>query len=155
MGSPSGSGGGSAQSAGIDWTLPEGWAETQASFPLLAAFRTNGGSSDVRITVTRLSSRGGGGLSNLNRWRRQVGMPQVDSLSQQPKQQVTLAGETIPMFDLTGAAGGESRRIVVAMQIGSEESWFFKMTGPPEPVGAAKEPFRQFLQSVTFTGGAD
>jgi hypothetical protein len=50
------------------------------------------------------------------------------------------------------APGGGSYRILGAMFPADNPTWFFKLTGPADAVGAAEPAFDEFLASVKFSG---
>src|SRR5207302_1069371 len=46
-------------------------------------------------------------------------------------------------------------RLVAAIVPREDQTWFFKLTGPPPEVEESRKTFDQFLASVHFTGKAD
>jgi hypothetical protein len=132
----------------IAWTLPANWQQAQPRGPVLAAYRTQHGDRNVRITVTRLRGQGGGAMANVNRWRGQLGKQPVESMADQPHRQVPIDGQPATVLNMTG----QSQRMIVVMLLGQDASWFFKVTGPDHAVAATAGPFARFLQSIDLKG---
>ncbi len=134
---------------GFACELPEGWSADPVPSPGVLASYTAGA---VKVTASSLPGDGGGLLANVNRWRgKQLGLAEVGALADQPMNAVTVDGQAGTVVDLLGAADGrEPLRIVAATVPRGGSTWFFKMTGPPEPVGAQRPAFDRFLRSVRF-----
>ncbi len=129
------------------WTVPAGWqavapGQMQAakfSVPPAAA----GGKAEVAVST--FPSDTGGTLANVNRWRRQMGLADVDEAG--------LAAVTSPLdAALPGAVladlAKENRRMLGAIVPREGVWWFYKMTGDAEAVNAAHEAFVFFAKSA-------
>ena len=57
---------------------PKGWDALDAGQFATARFRVGEGETAVTITLTALSGDGGGLTANVNRWRAQVGLKELD-----------------------------------------------------------------------------
>lgn len=139
----------------ITWDTPEGWAESPNSSGILfAVYTATGDTGDVRITVTQLTADGGGVLSNINRWRGQVGLKPVADLSEQPMVTVQVSDLPVGILDLVSPDDLESQieRMLVAMMPRPEQNttWYFKMTGPKTAIDTHKDDFSRFVESVRF-----
>ncbi len=56
-------------------------------------------------------------------------------------------------MDFTGpAARGEQRRVIVAIAVVGNHTFFFKLQGPAATLEAQKDAFVKFLASVEFSG---
>ena len=122
----------------IDWLPPEEWkAEKNASSILMAAFKSDSG---ARITLTTLGGQGGGYLSNINRWRGQLGMDMVDSMSDQPIEDL---GNEALIVDLVSDENA-SRIMAGIVPIGGQ-TLFFKLTGSLEQTTPEIERFKAFV----------
>ncbi len=113
----------------------------------LATFKpSTPGKVDVSVIV--LGGTAGGELGNVNRWRGQVGLPPVDeaALAQLRKEVKSKAG-TISVYDFTGD-GADKQRMVAGLLFADGRSWFLKMTGDPDAVGAARAGFMKVLESL-------
>jgi hypothetical protein len=98
--------------------------------------------ADVAVTATGPSDP----LANINRWRGQVELPPIPDVNAANGEPVTVAGDEGRLFDFQGP----KNRILVAMVPHAGQLWFFKMTGPADPVGAQKDNFKSFVTSVQF-----
>jgi len=138
----------SEPAAGVHLMAPEGWVEQPAGQMQVAKFSVTkeGGKADVSVSV--FSSDTGGLLGNVNRWRRQLGLEDVDEAGLQ-ECVTTLGGAHID-----GAPGPvladlskESRRLLGAIVPREGQWWFYKMVGDAAVVNAEHDTFVQFVKS--------
>lgn len=132
------------------WTVPDGWRESKGSSISLAAFAVVEGDKSVETTVT---PAGGDVLTNINRWRGQLGLPDwsAEELVQQSKS-VSVDGSPGTLVALVGKdskTGQPSGLNGAIVQVG-QKSWFFKMTGDPELAKREQSNFEAFVKSVKF-----
>ncbi len=120
-------------------------------------------------------------LSNLNRWRGQMGLEPVDisrlkEFTSHLKLAdgttatlVAMAGSAAPSSAVaaastttadagsenagSGGADGQTDGILAAIVPEAEQAWFFKLSGPAEAVAQEREAFGKFIQSVHFEAG--
>jgi uncharacterized protein YkwD len=106
------------------------------------------GDRTATVIVSRLAatSFSADPLGNINRWRAQVGLPEVRALAEQPVVALQVGGEQASLYDLTGP----TTRQVVAMVVRGEEIWYFKVLGEGQVVASEKAAFDAFLSSVRF-----
>ncbi|MFH2201574.1 MAG: hypothetical protein ABIJ96_00520 [Elusimicrobiota bacterium] len=149
---PLGAGGGAAAmpgaapvSGGLRWKLPAGWTEKAGAGMRAATFLVGEGESQLEASVISLGGIGGGMLPNVNRWRRQIGLPPIDeeALKRDTLKLVSPAGPVL-MFDIPGP----KQRILAGSIRDGEATWFIKMWGPKDPIGNAKKDFRRLLESL-------
>jgi hypothetical protein len=105
---------GESKDAPVSWTLPDGWRQTEGRNQLRFA-TLRAGPDALELSVTPLGQESGALLPNVNRWRGQIGLDPVrdESDLQPPSRQVTVAGRTITLLDMTGAnrdPAGPTRR---------------------------------------------
>jgi hypothetical protein len=142
----------------LQWTLPAGWEEGQASSMRVGSFLVKdkeGQRADVSIIP--LPEGGGENLSlvMVNMWRAQVDLPPIkqEEVASQ-SEEVVVGGERGQLFDMVGEKpAGEGKtplRIVVAKATRQGANWFFKMTGDDPLVRQQKPVFKQFLASIKF-----
>jgi hypothetical protein len=130
------------------WKPPATWAKDAiASGVVAAAFNIKNPQGDVRVTATSLAGDGGGVLMNVNRWREQLSLPAVATLSEQP---TTTPGNGATEVDLVDANSG--RRMIAVIVTADDQTWFFKLTGPPTLVEVEKSAFEQFVKDVGLGG---
>ncbi|MEP6673041.1 MAG: hypothetical protein ABJF10_28025 [Chthoniobacter sp.] len=133
---------------GLHMMTPEGWQEQPAGQMQVAKFSVakEGGKADVSVSV--FSSDTGGTLANVNRWRRQLGLEDVDEAGLQ-ECATTLGGAHIdgapgPMLaDLSK----DNRRLLGAIVPREGQWWFYKMVGDAPVVNAEHDTFVQFVKS--------
>jgi hypothetical protein len=107
----------------------------------------------VDVSVIMLPGPAGGELANVNRWRGQIGLPPVDEAgrTQMRKAIKSKAGE-VSLYDFTGE-GADKQRMIAGLLLVDGRSWFLKMTGDPDAVGAARADFVKVLESLHMPAG--
>jgi hypothetical protein len=124
------------------WQAPADWKD-QPGNPMRKGSYSVGSGAEVAITA--FPGEVGGVLANVNRWRGQAGLDQVDEAG---LGRVTTAIDSNGLhFVLVDAEGG-STSIMAALLPWNGGTWFFKLTGPPEAVAGAKPAFQAFLKTV-------
>ena len=128
---------------------PESWKAVPAGQMQVAKFAvqaTDGAKADVSVSI--FPSDTGGTLANVNRWRRQLGLADVDE--EGLKECVTaLEGTSIAdapggiLADLTK----DNRRLLGAIVPRDGRWWFYKMLGDAPAVNAEKENFVHFVKT--------
>jgi hypothetical protein len=137
------------------WTIPAGWKSvTPSSTMLFAQFLIQDGDAKAEVNISQLAGEGGGLLANVNRWRGQLGLPQVaqeDDFSKMVSS-VDSANGQIQIVDMNGtnAKTGQPARLVGAVVPQNGQSWFYKLMGDEKIVAAQKEAFIKFIQSANY-----
>ncbi len=138
----------------LTWTTPEGWSQAERSQmrPVNLAFGAN---KEGECYLSLLPGGGGGVLANLNRWRKQMGQPELteQDLAQLPKK--TLMGIEGVYIAIDGAyttvgateAKPDQRLLGIVASMG-EAGLFVKMVGPKALVEANTKAFDQFVTSL-------
>jgi len=138
----------------ITWTLPADWKELPAGEMRVGYFAVSDANNHkAEITVIPLPGAAGGDLSNLNRWRGQVGLgPVSEEEMAKLTEAVQIGDQSGKLFDLAGATPGQpgNKRMLAAVQYRDGMAWFFKMNGDDALVAAQKPAFVQFLKQVHF-----
>lgn len=136
--------------APFKYELPAGWTASPASQFNLAAFTIDDGNAKGRVTVSEAQ---GDLLSNINRWRGQLGMPPTDDDGlQNSLTKLKVAGLDADFVELIAPAGaGEQGAIlgVVAKQPNGS-SLFIKFTGGAPLAQRERERFMKFVGSIRF-----
>ncbi|MDE3067642.1 MAG: hypothetical protein KGJ60_08835 [Verrucomicrobiota bacterium] len=148
---------GAAPPSGLQWSLPAGWTEASPGEMSVASFQVpgqNGGAASVSIVP--LPGLAGGVEANVNRWRGQVGLDEASPDEIQKSAQSIQAGDQpAQLFDILGKnSGGESSRILAAIQRRGDTTWFIKMIGAGTLVEQQKPAFIAFLKSLKFPAAA-
>ena len=107
-------------------------------------------SGEADFSVIAFPGQAGGILANVNRWRDQLGLAPIDeeTLAEESKTvRLRALGGEISVFDLVSKSGAP-RGTVGAILTTADKTWFFKLTGPADPVRAGKREFIEFLKSL-------
>ena len=117
-----------------------------------AAFVIQDGDRKVEVTAIDLVARGGELLPNVNRWRGQIQLGEIDQAElDKSLRHIQVDDVEGDYVELVGPEGTESRQAilaVVALQGG--KAWFFKLWGDAELAQQEKDRFEQFVKSVRF-----
>ena len=124
------------------WAVPAGWLSKPGSAMRKGTFDAGGG---AEVAITAFPGDVGGLLGNVNRWRRQAGLSEVDDAGL--AQAVTPLDANGLRFFVVDASGGASP-VVAALVPWNGGTWFFKLTGPPAAVARARPAFLSFLGTV-------
>jgi hypothetical protein len=128
---------------------PKGWQEIAPGMVAVNKFRVGDGAKAATVSLTALSGSVG---SNLNRWRKEVQLPELseqDATATAVKMKV--AGIDAYYADIANPAGppASNRTLGVIIPIG-QTTWFIKMWGPHDFVGQQKSDFETFVKSIQF-----
>src|ERR1051326_6525441 len=146
----------SATAPQLKWKTPDGWEEVPPGEMRVASFKVTGkDGKQADVSVIPLPGVAGGDLSNVNRWRGQVGQAAVSEEElKKLAQAVELAGQPAALYEQNGEnPNGEPTRNLAVIQHREGTAWFFKMTGDNDFVAQQKPVFIDFLKSVQFETG--
>jgi hypothetical protein len=133
----------------LKYTLPDGWQEKTPTEMRVASFGISENGKNADVSVIPLGGMAGGDLSNVNRWRGQVGLqPLADDNLQNLAEKVEIAGQPADLYDVAGT----NQRIVGVIFHRDDATWFFKMTGDADLIEKQKPSFVSFLKSFQFGG---
>ena len=145
-----------APSDGPKWNVPPQWVETPPRTMIFKSFGVAGeASAKAEITVSFFPGDVGGVLGNVNRWRGQMGQPQIDAsqLDGVTESVATLGGSaTMVDFMGTDAKTGQPARLVGVVVPHGENTWFYKLMGDAKVVKGQKDSFVQFVKTVHYPG---
>jgi len=140
-------------------TPPPQWKMKGPTPMRVASFEVKGDKETVAdISLILLNGAAGGVLDNVNRWQSQLGQPDLtaENLAQKEQHLQSPLGE-LTVVDLQGLPQGADAatdgRIVAAIASNNGVTFFFKMRGNAELVGAQKEDFIKWVCSA-HTGAA-
>jgi hypothetical protein len=136
------------------WQVPPGWAETPGGQFLVAKFNISGeGSAQAAINVSMSAGDGGGWVSNVNRWRQQVGLG-VLAEPEIAKQTTTLDSEggkaNIVEMGGTDPKTSQKTKVIGVMVPRPGQAWFYKLMGSDALVDREKAAFLKFVQSAHY-----
>jgi hypothetical protein len=143
----------SLASSNLAWdTLPAGWIVDPTPHQFRNySFKVSAAGVEGELAVTRMPQKSAGSLlDNINRWRKDAGLPAVPEASGMKPTQLEMGGQPGFSFDIAGP----ERRIIVAMTSSGPDFWFFKFSGPVALVEGQKNSFDTFLKSIRFVGDA-
>ncbi len=126
----------------LTFKTPDGWETGKASSMRSASFAVTDGERSVDISAMLA---GGDELSNVNRWRGQIGLADVsqEALGESARE-LDVDGRTVRLFNLVG----EEQTIVAVIVPEGGQSWFFKMMGDPALAERELENFEAFVTSM-------
>lgn len=128
---------------GMTYTVPAGWERAPDRPSRAFGFYVDGTKDDVQCYVTRLDGDAGGALANVNRWRRQVGLEEIDATALAAAPAVRFAGRDAILVEADGPKGS----LLGAVACGPAGSVFVKLVGPPERVHPQRSAFLAFCES--------
>lgn len=132
------------------WQIPPGWQELPATDLRLINLGAPGG---VECYVSVLGG-GGGLLSNVNRWRSQIGAPPLDQAGLEALPHRTLLGRPAVYVELTGTYQGPGDQprpdwaLLGLLQEGQGSLLAVKLIGPAAAATAQREGLEQFCASL-------
>jgi hypothetical protein len=142
---------------GIHWQKPEAWQEQPGKSMRIGSFLIPGADGrKAEVAVTTFPGDVGGDFANVNRWRGQIQLPPIAEAELSTAiTSIDLPTGKFQLLDITSAEplidGKYKARILGAWLKQAERTWFFKLMGDDESVGAQREALLGFLRSVEFT----
>lgn len=134
-----------------EWTVPDDWEELTPTTIRKGNFRIAGPDRVAEITVTAFPGDVGGLEANLNRWRRQVGLPPapMDTL-REGLEEIEIDGSPAQFVELIASPGAQSNGIAGAIIPRGSHTWFVKMVGDTTLLREQEPNLMGFLQSIRF-----
>jgi hypothetical protein len=147
----------SAGAAALHWDVPAGWKALPAREMRVASFAVNDATPPVELTVIPLGPESGEVLPNVNRWEKQLGLPETPQANlEQVVKHVSMNGLQGDVVDFTAPPTSNPRqRMLAAMVPSAGKVWFFKLVGPVDVVTAQKANFDAFIASLHPGHGAE
>jgi hypothetical protein len=129
----------------FQWKIPDAWQKLPAGQMQIAKFSVpekDGAKAEVSVSV--FPSDTGGTLANVNRWRRQMGLGEVDESGLQSCVTGLDAAPGAVLVTLTN----EQRQMLGAIVPRQGKWWFYKMLGDAPAVASAHEDFVRFVKTA-------
>ncbi|HXJ59595.1 MAG TPA: hypothetical protein VNU68_23365 [Verrucomicrobiae bacterium] len=130
----------------FNWQMPAHWTEMPAGQMQVAKFAVpDRGTGKAEVSVSRFPTDTGGTLANVNRWRKQLGLGEV-----QENELASIVSVLDPanpearLVDLTH----DDRRLLGAIVPRAGIYWFYKLVGDAKAVAPEREAFIQFARST-------
>jgi hypothetical protein len=138
----------------LTWQTPEGWTQAERSQmrPVNLKFGANG---EGECYLSMLPGGAGGTAANVNRWRKQMGQPEISEAEVEALPKRVLMGIQGAFVTLDGAftnvgateAIPDQRMVGIVATLG-EVGLFVKMVGPKALVEENAGKFDQFVESL-------
>ena len=136
-----------AASDEFSFTAPQGWKPGTTGPFRKVAFEVEDNGEKCEITVSSLAAAGSGLLPNINRWRGQIGLKEMEQAEMQKAvEPVSVDGHDGHVIELVG----DRKTIIGAIVIVSDQGWFVKLTGEKALAAREKANFMGFVKSVKF-----
>jgi hypothetical protein len=136
-----------------NWQVPSGWKEIPGGQFLVAKFQITAGDAQAFVNVSMSGGAGGGLDWNVNRWRGQLGLPELSGgeISKSAKS-VETAGGKASFVELSGtdARTGKATSLVGAVLPMKDQTWFYKLMGDAKVVESQKEAFTKFVETAKY-----
>ena len=135
------------------WTVPAGWQEAPLTQFLIAKYVITGvAGAQAAVNVSPLANDGGGLLSNMNRWRDQLGLAHISESDKAKLPTIDASGTKAILADFSGVdprSGKPARLIGVVLPLNGV-TWFYKLMGDPDLVAQQKDALIKFIQSAKY-----
>jgi hypothetical protein len=127
------------------WAVPSSWKTVAPGQMQVARFEVpEQGTAKGQVFVSLFESDSGGTLANINRWRKQIGLP--NAAESELSQIVSPLDPGLPgsiLVDMTN----NGRRLIGAIVPREGSYWFYKLLGDAAAVAPEKEAFVAFAKS--------
>ena len=128
------------------WTVPSQWRELAPGDMQIAKFAVPArASAKAEVFVSVFPNDTGGTLANVNRWRRQIGLPEAQAADL--PSMVSPLDPSNPEAILVDMKS-DSKRVLGAIVPRRGSYWFYKLLGDAEAVSPEKESFVAFVKST-------
>jgi hypothetical protein len=135
----------------FEYVKPEKWVRMKPREMAPEVLRVTNDEEEVaEITFVRLPGGGGGLAGNINRWRKEIKLPELpDAEAENAAARWEVAGAKAHFVDLDNPKGPEERNrtLGVILPMG-DATWFIKMSGPGDLVGENRKEFEGFVKSL-------
>ncbi|HEY4233945.1 MAG TPA: hypothetical protein VGM76_11000 [Lacipirellulaceae bacterium] len=150
----------------LTYKAPESWHEKPLTAMRKASFSIADGAQVADVSVIDFPTAAGpmmaDPLANVNRWRGEVGLPQVTQKElTQCTESIEIDGKQATFVDAVPDTSKPDQSqadqgTLAAMLKSGDTIWFVKMKGSRDLVAAQRDQFKAFLKSVRFSaaGGA-
>jgi hypothetical protein len=141
-----------AASDGPRFQIPANWQQKAPGAMVTAAYTVSGPEGQGDISVSKFPGDVGGLAPNVNRWRGQLGLPELsDAEARNSVEMVEIDGKKnayLVDFKGTNARTGKQARMVALGVPRGGETWFYKLIGDEALVAKEKDTFLKFVVSA-------
>jgi hypothetical protein len=141
-------------SSSLKWKIPAGWKEQPASGMRKGSFIISGEKQmHADVSIVDLQGAAGGLLGNVNRWRGQISLPPfTEAELQKTITKMKVRNESVLFVDMVSSKILENEqnptRILAAILVRGNRTWFFKMMGDAPLVEKQKTVFTNFVKTA-------
>lgn len=134
----------------LTWAAPDSWEVKASSSMRRGSYTINGSDGAIAdMSITAFPGDVGGDLANVNRWRGQIQLPQIDAATlAQTSTQIAGQDLMLTMVEMANPNMPDPQGILAALVNFEGSTWFFKLQGPDKLVGAEKNNFIALLKTV-------
>ena len=130
--------------------VPPTWQEQPPSQMVVESYAVSNNRGTAKISVSRFDGNAGGALANVNRWRGQIGLAEVDQAAL--AKLATAFDPASPAAILVDISGTDVKTNMPARLVGAivprgGQTWFYKLMGEPSVVEVEKAAFLKFVQT--------
>jgi hypothetical protein len=139
----------SSAAGSLKYEVPKEWTAAPNDAVSTAAFQAVDGGKNVKITISEV---GGDLLTNVNRWREQVGLPPLtmDELAKSVRKIETL-GVTGDYVEAIGKGDVKPPETILGVRaVAGGATWFIKLKGDRDLADREKARFETFVKSLQF-----
>ena len=136
------------------WDAPASWV-MMPSAPLRPANFVAGEDGSIEIYLSVLGGTGGGIPANVNRWRNQLSLSDLEDHEIITLPKIQMLGQDAVLIDFEGQFSGmaenvsvENARMLGAMLLDEDNAVFVKLVGPSTEVATEYENFLEFVHSI-------
>ena len=142
-----------APSVQLTDTPPAHWKKQPPTGMRLATYLVEGeAGAVVEIAASTLRSGPGGPVVIVNLWRGELDQPDIAEAALKESSETIATGlGDATLVDIEGLEAKKDRRMIGAVVVQGDRSWFFKMRGTATLAAAEKANFIQWLKSVNAT----
>lgn len=128
----------------FEFKVPDGWKPGKSSMMRAASFEAANGDATADISVFAFPADANDLLSNVNRWRGQIGLKAVTAEElEKSSSKISVDGTNGDLVELIG----EKDTILGVMAKKAGKAWFFKLQGPTDLALREKPKFESFVKS--------
>ncbi|MDB6058603.1 MAG: hypothetical protein JWO95_2447 [Verrucomicrobiales bacterium] len=130
--------------------VPATWKEKAPGPMVLKSYTVSGASGgQAVVAISTFPGDVGGKLPNVNRWRRQMGQPDIDDSQLDTVAKPFETGYSVDIEGTDAKTGKPARLIAIAIPHDGN-TWFYKLLGDKNTVKESKATFLNFVKGVRY-----
>ena len=130
----------------LKWNAPKEWKEKATNSIRIGSYDLpNIDSKKAELSIIILAGDGGGIVANINRWRDQIGLSELDSVSIE-KSLSNITGK-LGQYKYTEIINGD-KSISAAFIMHSDKTIYIKASGHSEVIASQAQAFKDFIKGI-------